>query len=136
MDTKQSHLIARAYFDAVTRGELPDDLLTPDMTAWISSGATMDKAAYQRVIRILAAMLAEPLAFTIQSLTAEDDRVVAEATSTGRLVNGELYEQTYVFVLRIRDGRIAAVAEHYNVQIAQDKLVPLMAEAAARLANG
>lgn len=135
MNKERNYQIARDYFAAVTAGELPDDLLTEDMTAWITSGAVMDKAAYQHAIRLLAAMLAEPLAFTIQSLTADEDRVVAEATSQGRLINGELYEQTYVFVLRIRDGRIASVAEHYNALIAQEKLVPLMAGAAERLAQ-
>ena len=51
----------------------------------------------------------------------------AEARSEGVLINGEAYAQTYVFVLRIRDGRIAAIAEHYNALISEEKLVPLMA---------
>jgi hypothetical protein len=36
-------------------------------------------------------------------------------------------------VFRIRDGKIAAVAEHYNAIIAREKLVPLMAEVAEKL---
>lgn len=131
----RNYQLARDYFAAVTRGELPDDLLTPDMTGWITTGGTMDKASYQRLIRLLAAMCDGPLAFTINSLTAEDDRVVAEAQSEGRLINGEAYRNTYVFVFRIRDGRIASVAEHYNALIAQEKLVPLMKDAAARIAG-
>src|ERR1700740_1322765 len=90
--------LARDYFTAVAKGELPDDLLTPDMTAWITSGGTMDRARYQHLVRLLAAMCATPLAFTIDSLTADEDRVVAEARSEGMLVNGETYRQTYVFV--------------------------------------
>jgi ketosteroid isomerase-like protein len=130
----QSHALALAYFDAVSAGELPDALLTDDMTGWITTGGTMDKARYRHLVRLLGAMCDGPLRFTIGSLTAEDDRVVAEARSVGTLVNGEPYENTYVFVLRIRDGRIASVAEHYNALIAQEKLVPLMAAAQARLA--
>lgn len=130
-----NHQLARAYFTAVTAGELPDELLTPDMTGWITTGATMDKASYQRLVRLLAAMCDGPLAFTVNSLTAEDDRVVAEAQSEGLLVNGETYRNTYVFVFRIRDGRIASVAEHYNALVAQEKLVPLMKDAAARIAG-
>jgi len=130
----RNYQIARDYFAAVTAGDLPDAMLTPDMTGWITSGGvTMDKAQYQHAIRLLSAMLAGPLEFTIQALTAEDDRVVAEATSVGALINGEEYRQTYVFILRIRDGKIASVAEHYNAVISQEKLVPLMASAAARL---
>ena len=120
--------IARAYFAAVTAGELPDSLLTPDMTAWTTTQGPLDKATYQGLIKLLARMCARPLAFTIQSLTAEDDRVVAEATSEGVLVNGEPYGNTYIFVFRIRDGRIAAIAEHFNALITQEKLIPLMRE--------
>lgn len=134
-DKERNYQIARDYCAAVTRGELPDELLTPDMTAWISAGTVMDKAGYQYAIKLLAEMLAEPLVFTIQSLTADEDRVVVEATSKGTLVNGEQYEQTYVFVIRVRDGRIASVAEHYNALVAKEKLMPLMAGAAERLAE-
>lgn len=130
----QNYQIARDYFAAVTAGELPDAMLTSDMTGWITSGGTtMDKAQYQNAVWLLSAMLASPLQFTIQALTADEDRVVAEATSVGTLINGEEYRQTYVFILRIRDGKIASVAEHYNAIISQEKLVPLMARAAAKL---
>jgi hypothetical protein len=130
---EQNYQIARDYFAAVSNGELPDALLTPDMTGWITTTGTMDKAAYQRLIRLLAKMCATPLRFTITALTADEDRVVAEAVSHCVLVNGETYGNTYVFVFRIRGGKIASVAEHYNAITARDKLVPLMAEAAAKL---
>ncbi|CAN7398555.1 nuclear transport factor 2 family protein [Phenylobacterium sp. LjRoot225] len=131
----RSYQLARAYFDAVSQGDLPDDLLTPDMTGWITTGGAMDKARYQDLVRLLAAMCAGPLTFTIHSLTADEDRVVAEADSEGLLINGETYRNTYVFVFRIRDDRIASVAEHYNPLVAQEKLVPLMKDAAARIAG-
>lgn len=134
-DREKNYQIARAYCAAVSRGELPDDLLTDDMTAWLSGGSVLDKAGYQFAVRILAEMLEEPLEFTIHSLTTEEERVLIEASSVGRLVNGDVYRQNYIFVLRLRDGRIASVAEHYNTLVAQEKLVPLMAQAAARLAE-
>jgi ketosteroid isomerase-like protein len=125
--TQANKRLAEAYFAAVTAGELPDALLTPDMTAWTTTQGTMDKASYQGLIKLLARMCARPLAFTIHSLTAEDDRVVAEAQSEGVLVNGEAYANTYIFVFRIRDGRIASIAEHFNALIVQEKLIPLVA---------
>lgn len=118
--------LARAYFAAVTAGELPDSLLTPDMTAWTTTQGPLNKATYQGLIKVLAQMCARPLAFTVQSLTAEDGRVVAEATSEGVLVNGQPYGNTYIFVFRIRDGRIAHIAEHFNALIVQETLIPLM----------
>ncbi|HMK86297.1 MAG TPA: nuclear transport factor 2 family protein, partial [Steroidobacteraceae bacterium] len=105
------------------------------MTAWITTGGTIDKEAYRHLIRLLAAMCDGPLRFTIRSLTADEDRVVAEAESKGRLINGEEYANTYVFVFRVRDGRLAAIAEHYNALIVQEKLMPLMEAAQAKVAR-
>lgn len=66
------------------------------------------------------------LTFDIDAITAQDYRVVIEARSTARLRNGEAYANTYVFVLRLRDGRIVLVREHFNALEVMEKLVPLM----------
>lgn len=129
---RESDRLVHAFFDAVSAGALPDELLTDDMTGWITTGGTMDKASYQGLIVLLKRMLKEPLAFTIDSITAEEDRAVAEVRSTGTLINGEAYAQTYIYVFRFRDGRIASVAEHYNALISEQKLLPLMKELQTR----
>jgi ketosteroid isomerase-like protein len=116
-----------AYLAAVTAGDLPDSLLTEDMTAWLTTQGPVSKSAYQGAIRLLAKMCQSPIQFTVDALTAEDDRVVIEAHSQATLINGEQYANTYVFSLRVRDGRIAWIAEHYNVFVAQEKLFPLAA---------
>lgn len=121
-----SHQLVHEFFAAVTAGELPDSLLTPDMTAWTTTQGRMAKAEYQRVIRLLARISARPLTFTIESITAEDDRAVAEVHSEGTLINGEDYQNTYAFVFRIRGNRIASVAEHFNASIVQAKMLPLV----------
>lgn len=128
MASDDARELVETFFAAVAEGDLPDSLLTPDMTGWITTQGTMDKTSYQGLIRLLARMTDGPLHFTIDAVTAQDDRIVAEARSTGRLINGEAYAQTYVYVFRVRDGRIASVAEHYNALVAQEKLLPLMKE--------
>ena len=122
-----NHAIAEAYLSAVTAGDLPDSLLTDDMTAWLTTQGPISKAAYQGAIRLFARMAQSPIRFTVDALTAEDDRVVIEAHSQATLINGEEYGNTYVFSLRVRDGRIAWIAEHFNALIAQEKLFPLAA---------
>jgi ketosteroid isomerase-like protein len=121
-----THQLVHDFFAAVTAGNLPDSLLTPDMTGWTTTQGTTDKAGYQHLIRVLAAICSRPLSFTIDSITAEEDRVVAEVRSEGTLINGEEYRNTYAFVFRIRDGRIASVAEHFNAFIVREKMVPLV----------
>ncbi|MDE2303714.1 MAG: nuclear transport factor 2 family protein [Sphingomonadales bacterium] len=120
------HRLALAYFAAVEAGELPDSLLTADMTAWTTTQGTMGKAAYRYAIRLLAQLCSQPITFTVDAITAEDDRVVAEARSRAVLIDGSPYANTYVFALRIRDGRIAHIAEHFNALIVQEKLLPLL----------
>ena len=122
-----NHAIAEAYLAAVTAGDLPDSLLTDDMTAWLTTQGPISKAAYQGAIRLFARMTQSPIRFTVDAITAEDDRVVIEAHSQATLINGEEYGNTYVFSLRVRDGRIAWIAEHFNALIAQEKLLPLAA---------
>ncbi|HEX4292029.1 MAG TPA: nuclear transport factor 2 family protein [Trebonia sp.] len=119
--------MAEAYLAAVTAGDLPDSLLTDDMTAWLTTQGPISKAAYQDAIRLFARMAQSPIRFTVDALTAQDDRVVIEAHSQATLINGEEYGNTYVFSIRVRDGRIAWIAEHFNPLIAQEKLFPLIA---------
>jgi len=123
---QSSRDLVHTFFAAVAAGELPDAMLAPDMKGWTTTQGEMPKADYQRAIRLLARMTRGPLNFSIDSVTSEDDRVVAEVRSEGTLVNGEKYANTYVFVFRIHDGRIASVAEHFNALIVRDKLLPLM----------
>lgn len=130
--THPNYQHARAFFEYMPRGELPDELLTPDMTGWTTTQGTMDKRAYQAAVKWLGVLCAAPPVFTIHSLTAEEDRVVAEASSVGTLVNGESYANNYIFVFRIRDDRIASIAEHYNALIVQEKLIPAMKAVMAR----
>ena len=122
-----NYALAQAYLAAVTAGDLPDSLLTDDMTAWLTTQGPISKAAYQGAIRLFARMAQSPIRFTVDALTAEDDRVVIEAHSQATLINGEEYGNTYVFSLRVRGGRIAWIAEHFNLLIAQEKLFPLAA---------
>ena len=39
--TEAAHAIARKFVDCVRAGELPEDMLTDDMTGWITTGGTM-----------------------------------------------------------------------------------------------
>lgn len=122
-----NYAVAEAYLSAVTAGDLPDSLLTDDMTAWLTTQGPISKSEYQSAIRLLARMCQSQIRFTVDAITAEDNRVVIEAHSQATLINGQQYANTYVFSLRVRNGRIAWIAEHYNPLIAQERLFPLAA---------
>ena len=77
MNRADSHRLVHDFFAAVTAGELPDALLTPDMQGWTTTQGALSKAAYEQAIRV-------------------------------------------------RNGRIAAVAEHFNALVVQEKMFPLV----------
>jgi ketosteroid isomerase-like protein len=128
----ENYRLAQDFFAAVSAGELPDAYLTDDMTAWTTTQGFISKQAYQNLIKILAQISAKPLRFTIDQITAEADRIVAECHSEGVLINDEPYANTYVFIFKLRDGRIAAIAEHFNALIVQEKMMPLVRSSKTR----
>ena len=129
-----NHHIARKFFAALFAGNIGDELLTPDMTAWTTLGP-IDKAGYQGGVKMLVSLFTDGMKYTIDSLTAEDDRVAAEIRSKGTFPDGDTYENVYVFVLRIRDGRVATVAEHMNPDPVVKKILPRLQAAMGNAAR-
>lgn len=133
MDTEELHRIARAFITALPTGELPDNIIDPDMTVWtVSSGATVDKARFLGAIALLSKISNGSIDYAIQQLTAEQDRVIAEVQSSGTLVNGESIENRHVFIFTIKAGRVLALREYMNPVPVREKIAPLMQEFMAR----
>ena len=129
--TRSNHQLVRDFFAALSSGSLSGEMFTDDMTAWTTTSGRSAKEKYLAGVGILQSLFPAGLAYTIDSLTAESDRVAAEVQSRGILVNGDPFQNVYVFMFRIRDGRIASVAEHFNPQVVRDMIMPLLQAAAA-----
>lgn len=121
-----NHQIARDFFIAIAQGELPDDLVTADMTGWTTTTPVLSKAQFRAGVGMLGTIFAKTLVYHIDALTAEDDRVVAEVHSTGTLPGDQPFANTHVFILRIRDGKIAHMAEHMNPYVVAAGIGPHM----------
>lgn len=126
MSVEQAHAIARAFIAASEEGAFPEGLVCDDMVAWTSLQGEHSLKRYRGSLAWMREACGGTLKFTIDAITAQDDRVAIEAHSTATLRNGEAYANTYVFVLRLRDGRIASVREHFNALVVMEKLIPLM----------
>src|SRR3974390_2052788 len=124
--TRSNHQLVRDFFAALSTGSLSSQFFTDDMTAWTTTSGKSPKEKYLAGVRMLQSLFPAGLTYTIDALTAEEDRVAAEAQSRGTLVNGESFHNVYMFMFRIRDVRIASVAEHFNPQIVREKIVPLL----------
>jgi ketosteroid isomerase-like protein len=132
--TQANYQLVRDFFAALATGYVPDDLVTDDLAVWTASGS-LTKAPFQGAMKLYASLFAGDLSYTIDSLTAEEDRVAAEVHSSGTLINGEPFDNIHVYIFRIRDGRVAHVAEHMNQLTVREKIVPLMQAAMAKATN-
>jgi len=124
---RSNQQLVEDFFKAVAAGHVTDDLITPDMTFWSVNSGMSDKPRFLGGIKVLASIFnAGTLAYFVESLTAEEDRLIAEISSQGTLINGEALNNTHVFLFWLRDGRIAAAKEYMNQFVVRDKIVPLM----------
>jgi ketosteroid isomerase-like protein len=122
------HEIARAFFAAFFSGDVKDEFLTQDFSAWTTLGP-LQRIPYQQAVKSVISLFAGgkgSFNYTIDAITAEDDRAVVEIRSKGTFADGEPYEMTYIFVLRLRDGRVASIAEHFNPVPVMEKMFPRM----------
>ena len=117
--------LVRDFFIAIAVGELPEDLLTSDMTFWSVNSGTSDKERFHGGVKALSSIFGGTLTYVIDSFTAEEDRVVAEIRSHGTLPDGE-FHNTHLFMFRIRDGRIAEAIEYMNQLVVRERIIPLM----------
>lgn len=124
--SQDNHQLVREFFIAISSGNLPDEMLTDDMTAWTATSGETSRARFQGGVKMLAEIFGGTLVYTIDVLTAEEDRVVAEVQSHGTLINGDPFHNIHVFIFRIKNGHIASVAEHMNQFTVREKIVPLM----------
>lgn len=134
--SRSNHQIVLDFFAALSRGNLRDELFTDDVSIWTTSSGAAEKVKYQGGVKLLQSLFEGGLNYTVDSLTAEDDRVAAEVRARGKLKNGKIYSNSYVFMFRIRDERIAAVAEHCNILVVRETIMPLLEAAMKNGAHG
>ncbi len=123
--------VVRRYFTAVNDGDMEtiQALLDDEVSFWVPpslpDGALFEGKA--RVLELFAASFAlydanSGMTVEIGALTAEEDRVAAELTISGRAGDGRPYHNHYHFLMRVRDGRIVAIREHLDSHYAYTTL--------------
>lgn len=68
------------------------------------------------VMELLTAFLGgfESFSFTIETATAEEDRVVIEARSEGVGPGSAVYRNNYLLIFFVRDGKLHTVREYFD----------------------
>ena len=123
--TEAVHALVTRFFADLGAGRLADDMFTEDATAWtLTTKATNPAAQYRRGTKALASLFPKGLAYSVRSITAEADRAAAEVTALGVLADGNVYDNHYVMLFRITDGRIAALAEYFDPKPVEELIMP------------
>lgn len=73
-----------------------------------------DRAKTERLLRGTAGVVPGGMRMEIHGLTAEEDRVAAEAEAWATWSNGKPYHNQYHFLFRFHDGLICEVREYMD----------------------
>jgi ketosteroid isomerase-like protein len=65
------------------------------------------------------------------TVTAEENRVIVEFEGHATLANGVQYDNQYCMVFFLEDGLIKTVNEYYCTLLADEKILPLLADVEA-----
>ena len=125
------------YFDCVTRGDPAVADLLADDVVWRTPASSPMPGPFEgrdAVLELMGSAVGlydpeTPLDIRRVATAASGDCVFAEIAIHGRTIGGEAYENAYVFVFTVRDGRIAFVNEHLDTHYAQRKLFDPAGEA-------
>jgi len=115
--------IAWRYFELIGEGRIAEaqDLLLDEGTLW-SSGPrkaiplSTQKATAADILR------AVPMKFTLLDAIAEGDKVALEIESHAKTEDGDDYNNVYVFIMTISDGKILHIREHADMHHSFEKL--------------
>jgi ketosteroid isomerase-like protein len=132
MSAESSKAVARAYFDAITRGDRAAllALFRPDLRWSVPKGAVApfggvhhgaEKIADLMLGAVDAAFVPGTQRVEIRLMLAEGDVVVAETRMTAqRRAGAPDYDNAYVFVFELSGDRIAEIREHVDTRSAAE----------------
>ncbi len=109
--------LALNWFTALVRGdaEVAAQLVAPEFRYFLignmPASGWQNLQEFGETAQEVVGSLAGPQTFRIGEVTAEDDRVWIEAECEGPLTSGGTYANTFVFAMKVRDGKVVELKE-------------------------
>ena len=121
--------VVEEYWRRLGSGDVPGamGLMAPDVT-YVMTGKTPVSGTFHGMAEVSEKLLKpvfariEGLALVPDEFIGEGDRVAVLAHGSANAVSGGRYENQYVFVYGVRDGRIVAVAEYLDTVEVETKM--------------
>ncbi|XVQ14979.1 nuclear transport factor 2 family protein [Spirillospora sp. CA-255316] len=132
--TRDNKDVALTYLKALGEGDpgLMDTVLADDFET-MARGSAMICGLRNRE-DVLAFLTAVPsifkngIRFETESVTAEEGRVVCQVKGFSTLANGTEYNNEYIFLFQLRDGKIYHMDEYIDTKLAEATLGSMMGE--------
>lgn len=132
MAAEQNKAILTRIFDALAEGDgrpfvaaMADDFtwIMEGTTAW--SGTFRGKAEVQaKVLAPLFAQFATPYVNRAERMIAEGDSVVVLCRGEVVTRSGKPYNNSYCYVIRMRDGEMVELREYFDTELVTSALEP------------
>ena len=125
MSAEENKNVVRKFFEAGNAGDMDSAMaLIADDVVWTDIGTTSLSGTYrgkadlgERLLGPLFGQLKAGITMQIHRLVAEDDFVVAQTSGTAETLEGAPYNNTYCWIIRIRDGQFAEVTEFLDTEL-------------------
>jgi ketosteroid isomerase-like protein len=124
MGIEENRATALRMIDGLSKGEIEEAIVTPDVAWWIPGRGTVSKADFGAIAMTVQGFFKNGVLMTVHGTTAEGDRVAVEAEAYGELKNGKIYNNTYHFMFLFRDGKIYLAKEYNDSKHAADIFDP------------
>ena len=117
-----------AFWDALSKGDVDAvvDAYAEDGTVWTAGNTlisgTRTKSEVREITSGILDVFPEGFRIDVTAMTAEGERVAAEAESYGKHISGQLYQNKYHFLFIFRDGKIVQLKEYLDTELATDIL--------------
>lgn len=128
MSIEQNKTFVEAFFGYMSSGDVEGIVNSYHDEGYVwTKGRTLisgkfTKAQIQAAAGGIYEAFPEGIRFTILQMTAEDNRVAVEATSTGKHVSGQQYENEYHFLFTFKDGKLLELKEYMDTERVTDVL--------------
>lgn len=110
-DVAHNKRVATALIRSMGQG-LDLSLLAHEFEWWASTRGPMNRAQFTEHAAAFAQRVKSPMTMTITAVTAEEDRVAVEASGHAVMLDGRVYENTYHFLMYLKDGKVVKVRGH------------------------
>jgi len=118
--------VLRQFFEHLTAADYDEAFSLQDPEGVVhlpSPRQDLPAAAWHVVYRkLIDAMFAQGVQFTIGAITAEEDRVSVLAESHGQMPNGDDYNNHYQWLAIVQNGRITELFESLDTLYAERSL--------------